>query len=487
MTISSSVNTVGAALRHRYLLLIGIVALFLAAGGGLSVLMPKTYQAQATLYLAAPSTATDFDTAFQATELQSRNLTQAARSRPVLDQVIARLKQTNPSPPTPEALAGRIKIAGLRGTSLLAVTADAPTPGQAADIANAVAETLIAQNKADVTARLGPTEARLDKDLAAIDGAIHQEQAAIQDLQRPTPTGESTAAITAHQTQLGVLQSQYQSTFNRRQDVLVQHDRLANAVLLSEPAVPNSRPIQPDPPLYMLVALAAGLLVGLLAALLAERLDDRILSAEVLAEVTGTPLVAEVAGDQALAAGTYSVGLAGLDSRLAQLGSVMVAAASARDHTEAVAARLGQAASHRGRRVLLVQAGVDGATAPAQPSRNGSGVTTIRLTPEETPQVAQTLAQHAAQYDLAILAVPSPGVSQEAAILARSADCAVLVSTLRVTTRTEARLAAAALRQVGVDPVASILLGKRARFTVHPPARGPAVEGLAQQNGDAPR
>jgi capsular polysaccharide biosynthesis protein len=483
MTLSSSVNTVDAALRHRYLLLVGIVAVFLAAGAGLSVLMPRTYEARATLYLASPSTATDFDTAFQATELQSRNLTQAARSRPVLDQVIARLKQTNPTPPSAEALASRVRVTGLRGTSLLAVTAEASSPSQAADTANAVAESLIAQNKADVTARLGPTEARLDKEITGLDAAIKQETEAM----RIPPTPENSAAISAHQAQLAVLQSQYQSTFTRRQDVLVQHDRLANAVLLSERAVPNWRPIQPDPPLYMLVALAAGLVIGLLAALVAERLDDRILSAEVLAEVTGSPLVAEVAGGKALANGSYSVGMASLDSRLAGLRSVMVAAASARDHTETVAARLGQAASRRGRRVLLVQAGVPGPTTAGQPSPNGSGLTTIRLTQEETSQVAQTFAQHAAQYDLAILAVPSPGVSQEAAMLAKSADCAVLVSTLRVTTRTEARLAAAALRQVGVEPFASILLGKRTGFAFQPPAHRPPVDGPAQQNGDAGR
>src|SRR6202011_5627612 len=129
-------------------------------------------------------------------------------------------------------------------------------------------------------------------------------------------------------------------------------------------ATPPSKPIDPNPILYGLIGLAAGLLVGFLAALLAERLDDRIRDSGQLAEATGSQLVLEMPKSPAgrgesepseREAAAYSLAHASMLVRQEGVRSVLVVAATLGDQVDDVGLGLARAAAAFGDRGLGLQ------------------------------------------------------------------------------------------------------------------------------------
>lgn len=454
------------ALAHRWLLVLAIVGMFLLAAGALSQ-RPRSYEATAEIYLDTARTAPGFDLGIATGELLQHDFIVLATSRTVLQAacVSAGVVCTARELAEPETyLAKRVSAGVYKGTSTLTVTGKAPTPREAAALANAVALAMIDQDRAEVARLFKPMRSELAKQLADLESAMDQE---LQQLQR-SPTGSP--AANAHEAHLTRLQAQHAATFTRLQDVTQQQDRASNVATVVQSALPPTRAAAPRPLRYLLVALVAGLCTGLLVALLAERFDNRIFTAEGLAAAVGSP-VALLASDRprqrSSAPSPYSLALANVLARAPDSRTVLVAAASARDHSEAVAQGLGAVAARAGQRVVVVQADGHSPDPQAAPVRDVDGLTTITPTSENGTGLTTAVANARRQQDIAspgtvvLIAVPSPDSSPNAILLGRTAKRAVLTATAGVTRFTDARRTAELLRRAGVDVVAGVLLPRR--------------------------
>lgn len=458
--------TLKDALLHQRFVVLAIVGAFVLAAGVLS-LRPPMYEASAAIYLDTSRMVPGFDAGVSAGELLQHDFIVLATSRPVLQRACA-TPGVSCAPgelATPEStLAHRVVVSVFRGTSMLTVAARAPAPDEAAALSNAVARAMIDQNTTEVIRLFKPARDSLEKELTDLSSTMEQERLALQK----SPAGSSTAV--AHENQLASLQSQYSATYTRLQDIAQQQDRLSSVATLLQPALPPASPAAPSPGRYLLTALIAGLAVGLVSALLMERFGGRIQSAEGLARAAGIPvaLVAPRPDGHPPAADQrpYSLALASLLARSPDARPILVMAASARDHSDAVATALGAVAAQSGQRAVVVQA--DGHAAdPDWFTPEVAGLTTIAATSDNGIGPARAVAAVRKQYDfesadtLVLVSVPSPDLSPTAIQLGRTTGRAVLTATAGVTRYRDARRTAELLQRSGIEVVVGIVVARR--------------------------
>ena len=202
---------------------------------GILSLRKPVYAASAAIYLDVSRTAPGFDEGVAAGELLQHDFIVASQSRPVLESACASagVACTPPELAAPEStLAKRISASSYRGTSTLLVTARAPTPDQAAALANAVAQAIIDQDKAEVVRLFTQPRDNLQKQLKDLQAAMAEEQQQLQHSLAGSP------AAAGHQAQLTRLQGQYSVVFGRWQDLSEQQDRLTSVATVGQPALP---------------------------------------------------------------------------------------------------------------------------------------------------------------------------------------------------------------------------------------------------------
>jgi capsular polysaccharide biosynthesis protein len=454
-----SAPTFTTALWRRRYLIIGVIVLFLVAGNIASLLVPKSYRATATIFLDTQRNSTSLDLALQSNELLEHDFIVLALKRPVLLEACANSGVcTERELMTPETeLRKRVAVAITNGTNLLAVSARSPSPTDAAALANAVAAAMISQDRAELARLFKAAEDTLDAQLKDLQTAIAAEQKALLNA-RPQDQA-------SHSATLSHLSTQFATVNNRRQDLRVQHEQLANIATVIEPAVPPIKPVDPDPKRYLLTALVLGIAVGVLAALLWQRFDDRLYRPEDLAAATGTStaiLVVPPQGKNGSGGGAYALAHARLRARYPDARKLLVAAASSRDHSNDPALGLGAAAAETGERVLVFQSDGGGEATVEPPALlpNGDGprLTTVTMTTNEDAKAAALAWAQDCQYDLTIVAVSSPESSPYAISAARATDHAVLIATEGKTRFESARRSAEVLREAGATLAASILV-----------------------------
>ena len=458
------IRTISSAVRHRLWVLLAVLASCLLAGLAFVALSKPVYQAQANLLVDARwEGASDPDAALRASDTLTQLYIVEATSTGVLQDVISR----NGSKLSLAALARRLSVGTVHGTTLIGIKATSSNPDEAATIANAVADALVARNTRDVKSRFEATIASLDAELERLSSQISAVQA------EKVPAGNA-AATNDHAARLALLQNQYQAVYNQRQDAALGQTRGIATLSIADGATSPTTPVSPDPLRDMLVALVAGLILGGLAVLLVERLDDRLLNPESVVEATGSPLVISMpATSVADRARAFDLVHAALRTRHPDSHLVMLAAASGRDHPDVIASELGKVAAHSGQRVLVVRSDADrdGLPATGGNGSNGSSMTTIPLpATAEALTGLNALANGGGQYDLALVSVPSPDRSAAVLSLAGTANVVMLVTTARKTRYFEARRTADLLRQSGVVLAGSI-------FETRPAA--PRTEGPA--------
>jgi capsular polysaccharide biosynthesis protein len=450
MSDGNNLKTVGDALRHRGMLLLAIVVAFLLGATALVLLMPRTYEGRAQLLVDVRwNVPQDFDVAVLASEHLTRYFLLQTTSRPVLERAIGALALTE----TPERLVKRVQAKAVKGTSLIEVRAQASTPQAAAALANAVAAAAVEQNQRDVPSRLAATRKYLDGELSRLDTAM-------QELQRQVVPPNN------RQAQLAGLQSQYDHTYARSQDLALAQARGLDMISVAERAPLPKRPLRPDALTYLAAALLVGLLVGVLAVLLLERFDDRLFSAEKLALATGTSLVINVphrsSPSSVAQPNPYVLAHANLRARYPNAHTVLMAGASPRDDAGHVATELGSVAADEGDRVLVLQSsGVAG----APDSRlDGSGPTRVAVHSEkELYRFLADLKQGARRFDVVLLSMPSPERSSMAVGAVQASDFGILVATAGRTRYADAQRTAETLRSAGLELAASVLLAEPRR------------------------
>lgn len=432
------IKTIEGAILHQ--LWVIVLVILIALGGGVLAIQeaPKTYQAQSTLFVDVRGN--EGAALQQADGLLSLYYVQQVTSRRVLERAAATPALRGQSA---DALSRQVTATVVKATTTISVQARASTARRAADIANAVAQATVAQNRLDADSHLRQSIQVVQEQLTRLDDQLKAFRA------QPLPPTDIRAADRA--ADITLVQNLYTATYNRFIDLNLTRARELDAVSVIQPASMPNKPVSPDPVVFMVAALVGGLVIGIFLALLRERLDDRLFTPESLGAALGAPVT--LAAGTGSAADPFAVAQALLTSRHPKARRVLVAAASDGAEIGEVTRRFGMAAEKAGRRVLVLDGDIDGVTSKGngkKPADNGAGA-----------DVAATLRRAPTYYDLTLVGVASPGRSPAGITLASSMDAAIVVATARKTTFTEARRSAEILRQAGVEPVAGILVGKK--------------------------
>lgn len=149
-----------AAVRRSWVYAVCAIVVGTLAGLALSLAATPLYSATATVYFSSgfSTSGTDLNQGSDYAQAQMLSFAELAKSPAVLEPVISSLGLDT----TPHALAGTIDATTPQGTVVLDITADSGRPSLAADIANAVANSLIAHAE-----QLAPTATGKSKPLTA--------------------------------------------------------------------------------------------------------------------------------------------------------------------------------------------------------------------------------------------------------------------------------------------------------------------------------
>ncbi|HEX9069769.1 MAG TPA: hypothetical protein VF807_13435 [Ktedonobacterales bacterium] len=365
-------------MKQWYLIALGIVFGIAGAALGSFFLLTPMYTSTATLRVVNgpdPAITTSAVSADRVIQTQI----QLASTEPVLTQVAAQFPGL-----TPEALRREITVTAESNTNLFQVAVRDASPARAADIANAIATEMIADQQQvsaaysqvgqdSVQLLITQTQNQIDSDTAKLNGLAPTSANA-------ATSRELRAHIDALQAHLLRLEATLSQILASNADALIQ-------LRVSEAAQPSSKPSQPVLPLNIAVGAGVGLVLGLLIAIMLEMLDQRVPTSSALAKLTSWPVLAGVASTASPS------GVAGLqqdaeNNRSAyrtlstnleflgverQIRSVAVASATQNDDSGPIAAQLALALARGGKRVILVDANW------AQPSQaQRFGVTATR-------------------------------------------------------------------------------------------------------------
>lgn len=274
-----------ALIRARLPLLIGAVILAGIGAFLFSSVQSKVYEARASLIVGTSVNQLNPDlTGLLASQQLSATYATIATTRPVLDAVITKLG-------LPMAAGDLLKnITASTGTdsTFLTLTVRDGDPNRAKDIANTLADQLIAVSPSLQSPNVD-IRASVDKYLKATQDQITTAQAqavTLSGIQNRTPAQD--ASLAALETQLVNLRATYAT--------LLTFSSAGSANLLSviEPAIVPDTPISPRPLLNVLLACVIALLVSGAVILLAAYLDDTIKTPADVEEVVGLPTLGSV-------------------------------------------------------------------------------------------------------------------------------------------------------------------------------------------------
>ena len=344
-------------------------SVLLAAGAAfvISNLQQKVYEAKATLIVGQSLTGVNPDyTQLLVSQRLSTTYAAVATTRPLLGAVIEDLGLDV----TPAELREDVVAEAPVDSTLLTITAQATDPEQAAAIANAISEQLIAASPA-VAGRQAELQASIDADLEATQAQIKTTQARMEEL---SALARRTAA---HETELATLEGRL-VTLRSTYATLLSFTSASASNLLSvvEPAVASPDPISPRPLLNTVLAAVLGLLIAIGFIAVTEYLSDAVKDPDDVQAVTGLSTLGTIArmkgnGDRSeiyqLAALLYprsgvteayrtlrtNVEFASVDARIQTL---LVTSSMPGEGKTVTAANLAVVFAQAGQRVLMVDA-----------------------------------------------------------------------------------------------------------------------------------
>jgi len=354
-------------IRTRLPLLIASAALAAGAAFVFSEQQPRVYEAQTTLVVGQSLSAVNPDyTQLLASQRLSTTYASVATSRPLLDRVIDQLGLGEPS----IEVSRRVKAQAALDSTLLTITAQAADPTQAAALANAVAQELIAQSPA-VQGSQANVDGFVDAALEATQAQITGTQEQITRLMaqsRLTPEEENT--LQSLQTQLISLHSTFAGLLP------FSSNNASNEISVLQPAVIPEVPTSPRPLLNAMLSAVVGLFIAASLAFIAQHLDDTVKDPHDLQAVGAVPALGGIPGfkvgsgrlsasrlvpllyPRSQAAEAYRTVRTNLEfsSAEAPIRTLLVVSAVPAEGKTVTAANLALVFAQAGRRVLLVDA-----------------------------------------------------------------------------------------------------------------------------------
>jgi succinoglycan biosynthesis transport protein ExoP len=471
-----------------------------AAAYALSNLQHKVYEAETKMVVGQSLSSANPDyTQLLVSQQLSATYATVATTRPILDDVIKQLDLGV----TTDALAQRVSAVAASGSPLLSVTAEDESPTQAAAIANAIADQLIAASPA-LQGRQAELQTTIDADIAATQDQINSTQAQVDQLSAlPSPSPGTATTLMSLQDRLATLRSTYASL------LASSSSNAASSLTIVEPAVVPASPISPRPLLYAIVAAIVALCAATGLVALVEYLDDSVADPAQVREAANLSTlgtIAQMRGSQGRSeiyrlvtmldphSGTAeayrtlrsNIGFASVD---ATIQTMLVTSAVPREGKTVTAANIAVAFAQTGRRVLLVDADL---RRPALHTMfnlpNVRGLTTVLRGDEQNlaavvcateqenlsvltsgplpPNPAELLGSHRMQAvldrlkaaeELVIFDAPPLQAVTDAAVLSTFLDGALLVIRARKTRRNAVRQGRDVLDRAGAHVLGAVL------------------------------
>jgi len=320
----------GALQRSRWLIL-GIVFVITAVVVVVSLVLPKTYDATASVVLQVDSRGEPVDA--ESVRRRLATIQTVATGAQVLDEAADDVEGESS-----DSIGAEIEVSVDPEANIIYITASDQDAERAAGIANAVADALLKIQSDLEEQRLGAAREAL--------------QAEIQELES-IGTEDTAGQVQALREELGQL--------------IVRGALTGFELQIAEPADEPASAATPRPARNTVLALFASLFLGILVALLRDQFSPRISSARELSRLTGLPVLAGVPYSHgrfrrrrglttAIEHGSYQTLAANLqlvrppgDPRL-----ILITSAVHAEGKSTVTARLGRALAEGGHRTLLV-------------------------------------------------------------------------------------------------------------------------------------
>jgi capsular polysaccharide biosynthesis protein/MinD-like ATPase involved in chromosome partitioning or flagellar assembly len=314
------------ALRGSWLMIAAIVIPLTAVVLGLSLSLPKTYSATATMLLdESPDITASADAARQLATIQTLLTTK---------NVLQRAARELPGE-SAQTLAGKVSATVDPNANIIRIHASAEGPRAASRIANAVASVFMTRQRSFELRRIEAARARLLEALARLRG---------------TPGSRAERVLIRE----------------RLSELSVNEANAGSELQLADAARPSATPVSPRPLRNAAFALVAALFIAVIAALGRERIAPRISGPRELAQVTGLPILTQVpqatrrrlGGASPVERESYESLAAVVRSQLPtrRQHTILVTSGFGDEGKEGVAAGLGLALARAGERTLLVDA-----------------------------------------------------------------------------------------------------------------------------------
>jgi len=242
------------ALRRSRLLIAATVVTLTGLVLALSLVLPKTYSAKATILLDE----TPQVTAAADAERQLATIQTLLTTRGVLATAARRLPGESA-----ETLAGKIQATVDPAANIIRIRASAANPRDAARIANAVANAFLARQRSFEIRRLQAARSRLVDAIARLRG---------------TPGSKGEIALIRE----------------RLSELSVSEANAGSDLQLADAARPPVTADSPRPFRNAIFAFVAALFIGVLAALVRERIAPRLGGAREVEQLSGLPVLAEL-------------------------------------------------------------------------------------------------------------------------------------------------------------------------------------------------
>lgn len=274
-----------AVIRTRLPLLIASAALAAGAAFVFSEQQPRVYEAQTTLVVGQSLSAVSPDyTQLLASQRLSTTYASVATSRPLLDRVIDQLGLQEQS----IDLSKRVNAEAALDSTLLTITAQAEHPTQAAALANAIAQELIARSPA-----VQGGQVNVD---GFVDAALEATQAQITATQEQITRLIAQSRLTPEEErELQTLQTQLISLHSTLTGLLpFSSNNASNEISVLQPAVIPDVPTSPRPLLNAMLAAVVALFMAAGLAFIAQQLDDTVKDSHDLQAVGALPALGEI-------------------------------------------------------------------------------------------------------------------------------------------------------------------------------------------------
>jgi succinoglycan biosynthesis transport protein ExoP len=487
------------ALVHRWLwLIVGCAVLAAGSAFAVSSRMPPAYRASVTLLVQQASSAGTNDySAILTSERQAQTYTELLKEQPVLEAVAAQLGLDEPW----SSLAERVGVELVRDTQLIRLSVQDTDPLRAAQIANSIADTFIAQNEALSQERYAGFLADVQGQMDEVSALIEETQAKIDTLGTPETIQEQAEAARLESILAGYRNSYVGLLQNYQQMQLIAARSADNVVVWRRAEVPGG-PIGPNTMRNTLLAGVVGAMAAVGVAFLVEYLDDTIKTPEDISQALGLNTLGAIGRlrkgtdelvtvtqplspvSEAFRALRTNIRFSSVDN---PLRTILVTSAGPTEGKSVMVANLAAAMAQAGLKVVAVDAdlrrprlhqmfglhphggltnsllegSLDGRLQPTQ----AEGLVVLPAG-ELPPNPAELLGSRRMQELLELLkghvdvvVIDSPPVLPvtDAAVLAQGVDGVLLVIDAGQTRRGAAKRAVESLRQVGANLVGVVL------------------------------